>query len=385
MFNLPSGSYSTPLRIGVIVLTLWMTLQISDWRLIGLLIAGMGLGASLNYFVFGFSSGWRRFILEKRTEGIRAQIIMISLALLLFSPLLLLGQIGDWTFQGLVRPNSLSVMVGAFLFGIGMQLAGNCSSGTLNRVGQLQPLSFISFIMLFVGGTLAAYTFDTWSNWWTLPPFSVTLEWGIYGLVLALGLFMAIYFWNLRIEAHHHTQVQRLITKSKNRQKWHISPFWYAAIALALFNFLILILAGQPWSVASVFTVWSLKFSDSFHLGLDWSFWTVAGLYENRITASLWQDAISITTLGVILGSLWVQVFQHVKPTKPAYSLKQTGLYAIGGLLMGFGATLSYGCNIGAFFSGVASGSLHGVLWVVFAFIGNWIALKWILKNNSTI
>ena len=42
-----------------------------------------------------------------------------------------------------------------------------------------------------------------------------------------------------------------------------------------------------------------------------------------------------------------------------------------GGLLLGYGARLAYGCNIGAYFSGVASGSLHGWLWLVAAFAGS--------------
>jgi uncharacterized membrane protein YedE/YeeE len=43
----------------------------------------------------------------------------------------------------------------------------------------------------------------------------------------------------------------------------------------------------------------------------------------------------------------------------------------LGGLLLGYGARIAYGCNIGAYFSGIASGSLHGWLWLVAAFIGN--------------
>jgi uncharacterized membrane protein YedE/YeeE len=43
----------------------------------------------------------------------------------------------------------------------------------------------------------------------------------------------------------------------------------------------------------------------------------------------------------------------------------------VGGLLLGYGARLAYGCNIGAYFSGIVSGSLHGWLWLVAAFIGN--------------
>jgi hypothetical protein len=43
----------------------------------------------------------------------------------------------------------------------------------------------------------------------------------------------------------------------------------------------------------------------------------------------------------------------------------------IGGLLLGYGARLAYGCNIGAYFSGIASASLHGWVWLVAAFIGS--------------
>ena len=39
--------------------------------------------------------------------------------------------------------------------------------------------------------------------------------------------------------------------------------------------------------------------------------------------------------------------------------------------MLGYGARLAYGCNIGAYFSGVASGSLHGWLWLVAAFAGS--------------
>ena len=48
----------------------------------------------------------------------------------------------------------------------------------------------------------------------------------------------------------------------------------------------------------------------------------------------------------------------------------------IGGLGMGYGARLAYGCNIGAFFSGVASTSLHGWAWIVAAGVGNVIGVK---------
>jgi uncharacterized membrane protein YedE/YeeE len=39
--------------------------------------------------------------------------------------------------------------------------------------------------------------------------------------------------------------------------------------------------------------------------------------------------------------------------------------------LLGYGARLAYGCNIGAYFSGIASSSVHGWVWLVFAFTGS--------------
>ena len=61
----------------------------------------------------------------------------------------------------------------------------------------------------------------------------------------------------------------------------------------------------------------------------------------------------------------------------PVWRISRNHLVAsvVGGLLLGYGARLSYGCNIGAFFSGIASGSLHGWLWIACALLGTWAGL----------
>ena len=43
----------------------------------------------------------------------------------------------------------------------------------------------------------------------------------------------------------------------------------------------------------------------------------------------------------------------------------------VGGLLMGYGARLAYGCNIGAYLGGIVSGSAHGVWWLFWGFLGS--------------
>jgi len=48
----------------------------------------------------------------------------------------------------------------------------------------------------------------------------------------------------------------------------------------------------------------------------------------------------------------------------------------LGGLMLGYGARIAYGCNIGAFFSGIASSSVHGWVWFVAAFFGNGVGTR---------
>jgi hypothetical protein len=48
----------------------------------------------------------------------------------------------------------------------------------------------------------------------------------------------------------------------------------------------------------------------------------------------------------------------------------------LGGIAMGYGARLAGGCNIGAYFSGIASFSLHGWIWGVMALLGTFVGLR---------
>lgn len=48
----------------------------------------------------------------------------------------------------------------------------------------------------------------------------------------------------------------------------------------------------------------------------------------------------------------------------------------LGGLCMGYGARIAYGCNIGAYLGGMISGSLHGLVWMMAALVGSALALK---------
>ena len=91
------------------------------------------------------------------------------------------------------------------------------------------------------------------------------------------------------------------------------------------------------------------------------------------LAAGVLGDVTSVMDIGLMLGAAAAAGLSgEFRPTL-RIPLRQIAASIIGGLLMGYGARIAYGCNIGAYFGGVASGSLHGWAWIVFALAGNWL------------
>jgi uncharacterized membrane protein YedE/YeeE len=74
---------------------------------------------------------------------------------------------------------------------------------------------------------------------------------------------------------------------------------------------------------------------------------------------------------GIILGALLAAILAGRFAPVWKISMPSMAAAVIGGLLLGYGARIAYGCNIGAYFSGIASGSMHGWLWLPAAFAGS--------------
>ncbi len=346
-------------------------MQNSQLFTFNLILIGALLGASLNYFQFGFSSSFRSSITEKRTAGMRSIIWLLAIAILLFAPLLALQAWHEQTFTGFIRPLSLAIPLGAFIFGIGMQIGCGCTSGTLNRVGQLQAMSFSTLLFMIIGGSLAAMTFADWNQLPVFEPFAFQRQFGwALGLLIQLLLLAFLYLLLKRLEQRHHQDYQPLIAK-QHFLKTH--PFLAAAISLAFLNASLLFISGTPWSISSVFPYWGTSLIDLFGLSIDWTFWDYTMENSTRMNQGLFENTVSLTTIGVILGAFIASLI-HPR-IKVKISAKALAASMIGGTIMGFGAVMASGCNIGAFFSGIASGSLHGWVWLVFALFGNMLGL----------
>lgn len=343
-----------------------------------LLLLGMGLGLCLYHASFGFTTAWRRLIVDRDATGLHAQLVMLAISVLLFFPVLGAGELFGNSVSGFVRPLGMSVIFGAFIFGVGMQIANGCASGNLYHLGGGQVRA-IPVILGFSGGALWA-TLDY--EWWTtlpqLAPIGLIETLGVVPAILAnLAVFAAIYFAT-RSFGKSDTAARNVDTPFWSRLVQGPWPMLWGAIGLAVLNFVTLAMLGRPWAVALAYPVWGAKAAEMFNIDLELDF-TTYWMQPGRDTAlldPLTADAGSLMNIGVIIGAL----FAAALAGRFVLSLKITPRQFIGGLLggvlLGYGATISFGCNIGAFIGGVVSGSVHGWLWIVCALIGSVIGTK---------
>src|SRR5438552_1096238 len=131
-----------------------------------LFLVGAALGVVLYHAAFGFTAAFRALVTRGDGRGIRAQMLMLAVATVLFAPLLARGAAFGVGLGGAVAPASLSVLIGAFVFAIGMQLGGGCGSGTLFHLGA-GTTPMVLTLAGFVGGSVLA----TWhAEFWAATP-----------------------------------------------------------------------------------------------------------------------------------------------------------------------------------------------------------------------
>ena len=367
-----------PVGIGVIagiVLTVFLV-QSFGWRQGALFVVGFGAGIALYHAAFGFTSAWRHVIQTGRSAGLRAQLLMLAATALVFLPLIADGQLWGMELRGNVRPLSLSVAAGAFLFGIGMQLGGGCASGTLFTVGGGSVRMVATLAAFIAGSVLGAFHRPGWEA--AAPSAGPVSLQGLLGtsgaLAMTLALLAAAWILTVRIEHRRHGNVTH-VSAAPSRAEWLQGPWPLiaGALGLAAVNIATLVLAGRPWGITSGFALWGSKALAA--TGVDvasWPYWQGSTALE----ATVFSDITSVMNMGILLGALTAAGLAG--RFAPVWRIPARSLTAalIGGLLLGYGARIAYGCNIGAFFSGVASSSLHGWLWLVAGFAGSAVGIR---------
>jgi uncharacterized membrane protein YedE/YeeE len=355
--------------------------QAGTMRLAMAAAIGLLAGVALYHASFGFTSAWRQFLFERRGAGLRAQIVLILLTCAVSFPLIASGSLFGRPVSGAVAPFGYASALGAFLFGIGMQFGGSCASGTLFTAGGGNTKMLATLAGFIAGSVIATAHLPFWWSLPALPSFSLVDHYGAAAAfaMTAVGLG-CLFFYSRQREVRHFGFLEPVPKKvDLLRGPW---PKSWGCIALAFVGIATLLVLSRPWGITSAFTLWGAKLAQGAGVSFEtWPYWQGRMDWLNR---SVFADGTSLMNFGIVVGALAAAAAGgHFAPGF-RIPVGQLLLALFGGLLMGYGARLAYGCNIGAFLGGVISGSLHGWGWLVFGFLGSWLGGLALMKVPST-
>jgi uncharacterized membrane protein YedE/YeeE len=326
-----------------------------------LILGGFGLGIAFLKAEFSFTASWRRFLTRGEAGGLLGGLIVIAICALAVVPVAALTQ----KYGGAIAPLGPSLVIGAFVFGIGMQLANGCGSGTLYTVGGGSGRMLIALLFFVIGSVFGSLSLPAFLALGGIDPVLASDYLGPWGglaaTLVSIAVGAALIIWIARIRGAN-------FMPSRN--------YLIGGIAIGLLCVAVFAAGGHPWSVTFGYTVWGAKAATA--LGFDLSqaaFWQWPGP-KLALTESVLSDTSSLTDFGMLFGAMAAAAASKpfaATAWPPMRSLLAAG---IGGLLMGWGARLGFGCNIGAFVGGVASGSVHGWVWFLAALPGCLLGIR---------
>ena len=329
-----------------------------------LFLLGAGLAAALIRGHIGFTSAWRSFILERDARAFAMMLVLFMLASAVFIPTLATNADTVANFA----PLGISLVIGSFIFGVGMQLGHGCGSGTVLHAGSGSAHSLLTLLCFIIGSVVGSAHLP----WWlelpgNLAPIVLPELWGGgAALALQIALLAALLLLVVRSDKQHGWR--ELLGSAQSRR-------YLGVIAIVVLAWCVLMVSGKMWSITFAYTLWGAKAALLLGLPIDqWQFWQwqyPRTALENNLLA----DTTSVIVLGIFAGALALAWASSALRAPFRLSRPQVLAAVIGGLLMGYGARLAFGCNIGALFSGIASGSLHAWIWFACAYCGSSLIL----------
>lgn len=343
-------------------------------------VLGVGFGVALQRSRFCFNSAFRDLLQFRSGRTMKGVVVGMAVATVGFGlhmytlmPNPFLGPIAP---EAHAVPLSAALGIGGVLFGVGMVLAGGCTSGSLYRMGEGYVASWVSFAGILVGLLLAGHT---WNWWWQHAIRPAPVIWfpralGYGGaVILTLAMLLGAYLLVLWVEstggpgvveaapaiaAASFREHLRALGASAFGRGW---PAPIGGVVLGGLNVLAY-MAHMPWRIVGELSRWANGAAG------------VAGLAPGSLQGTEELSACTLSVgggllthglllnVGLVVGSLLAALLAHEfklrVPRNPVRYVQSLG----GGLLMGYGAGIALGCTVGAFFSAIPSLALNG--WV---------------------
>ena len=150
--------------VAIVALAIWLGTKSSMLALYW--IVGNCFGFILQRARFCFTASMRDPYLTKSTSITRAVLIAFALTSIIFTAIKY-GYFAKGMAipgQSYIAPISVATGVGAFMFGIGMVIAGGCASGTLMRVGEGFGMQLLALFFFIVGSLWGAHDYGWWMD-----------------------------------------------------------------------------------------------------------------------------------------------------------------------------------------------------------------------------
>ncbi len=329
------------------------------------LISGLAIG-----IIFGFALQRGRFCMN---SAFRDPLVFKDFTLLKAVALALVIQMIGFhllSYFGVITlaPKSffpLGAITGGFIFGIGMVLAGGCASGTAYRVGEgmvssmLALLAFASTAYVAKDGMLSGVTatiqqMDIGNM--TLPSITGLPSWA-FVIILSLAGFYILFRKNeIKIE-NNKSLIEKIFKSGWN---WKSTGIVIGIVGMLAFIFSSI--AGR-----------------NYPLGITMGFETIV---KTLLTGQYFLTWESYEVIGLVFGALFAALIANeFKIRVPP--LKMGAQAFIGGALLGLGAIIAGGCNIGHILSGVPQLAVSSIVAGTFIILGGWTAAYFMFMRGE--
>ena len=156
-------------------------------------------------------------------------------------------------------------------------------------------------------------------------------------------------------------------------------PYVTGAALLSIFQIVHIATTGRPWGVSGTMALWGAWLFELIGGNPDKWFY-FGGHRLAALDAGFLNHPGTMSNLGIIFGALFATLIAFQFKFKQIKSKRQIVAAILGGFIMGYGARIAAGCNIGALFGGIAVLSLSGWVFAVFIFLGAIVGSRMLVK-----
>jgi len=348
------------------------------------LLLGLAAGFVMHRSDFCIAGMFRDLFLFRRTVMIRSFVLLVVITMVLFEAARLFGLLSVYPFPLLFAPTAANV-IGGFLFGIGMVLAGGCVVGTLYKMGAGSVLSMTAFIGLIIGSGLYAEVHPFWVAFikrTTFFPGKVTM-----GQILGIDPLITVLVVVIPSAVLLVSWYRRDAFTRQSFATGYLQPS-RAALALALIGAASYALVGMPLGVTSTFTKaagWmEALLLPAHYKGL--TLYTAVPLnFVHQLTGPTpltggpgpAYDALAAIQVPLIIGIVAGSAISAalLGELRIAYRVprRQYAMAAGGGILMGLASRLAPTCNVWHLLGGLPLLAASSILFLFGMLGGAWI------------